>query len=237
MNVSTETPVRALAAMRRSTFKMAVFVVVMVGAVALMQWRPVRTALADAQLWRARVAAAGVWAPAIFFALSATLVALGAPRLPLAGIAGALFGFWMGGLIAWFSAALGAYATFLFARWGARDWAQRRVRLPESARTMLLHPDIWAIVILRQMPVVAFVQNTALGLTDVRDRVFWVGTLLGTLPSTVVVALIGGSVTRESWRSALGQLGAAMAILALIGLAGARRRRARGATVSPPPSA
>lgn len=223
--------------MRRSAFKMAVFVAVMLAAIALMQWPPLRTALSDAQGWRARVEAAGVWAPALFFALSAALVALGAPRLPLAGLAGALFGFWVGGLVAWLSAAVGAYATFLFARWGARDWVRRRLRLPEAARTLLLHPDVWAIVILRQMPVVAFAQNAALGLTDARHRVFWLGTLLGTLPSTVIVTLVGGSVTRESWRGALGQLGIAMAILALMGLAGARWRRARRAAAPPPASA
>lgn len=237
MDAPPETPARALAAIRRSTVRMVVFVAVMAGAVALMQWPPVRSVVADAPCWRARVEAAGVWAPAVFFVLSAALVALGAPRLPLAGLAGALFGFWVGGLVAWLSAAVGAYATFLFARWGARDWVRRRLRLPEAARALLLHPDVWAIVILRQMPIIAFVQNAALGLTEARHRVFLLGTLLGTLPSTIVVALVGGSVTRESWQGAVGQLGAAMAILALIGLAGARWRRGRRAAATPRASA
>ncbi len=214
----------AAAALRRSALKMAVFVAVAAAAVALARWTPLREAATDIQAWRARLRATGAWAPAIFFGVSAALVALGAPRLPLAAIAGALFGFRLGAPIAWLSSTLGSYATFCFARWGGRDWIRRRARLPDRARKLLLKPDAFAVALLRQMPAPAAAQNIALGLTDLKHRAFWIGTLAGTLPSTAIVALAGGSVTRESWRGALGYIAAALALLALIGLAVARRR-------------
>ena len=232
MTADLESAEEAVSALRRSARKMAVFVAVALGAVALSQWPPARAAATDLQAWRARLRAAGGGGPALYFAISAALVAIGAPRLPLAALSGALFGFRIGAPLAWLSGALGSYATFCFARWGGRDWVRRRARLPARAQALLLHPDAFAVALLRQMPVVAIVQNIALAFTDLRHRAFWIGTLAGTLPSTVVVALIGGSVTRESWRGALGYIGAAMALLALLGLTAARWRRRRAAAPS-----
>lgn len=230
METDKETTAEAVLSLRRSARKMAVFVAVAVGAVALSQWPPVRAAATDLQAWRSRLRAAGIGGAALFFAISAALVAVGAPRLPLAAISGALFGFRIGAPLAWISGTLGSYATFCFARWGGRDWVRRRARLPASAQALLLHPDAFAVALLRQMPVVAIVQNIALGFTDLRHRAFWIGTLAGTLPSTIIVTLIGGSVTRGSWRGALGYIGAAMALLALLGLAAARWRNRRASS-------
>ncbi len=217
----------AAASFRRTTLKMVVFLAVVLAA-AVLGHRVSRESLGDAARWRDGLRAVGGWAPLAYAAANAVLVALGAPRLALAAIAGALFGFWRGALIAWVSAAVGAYSTFLFARWGARDWVRRHVRMPEGARALLRQPDVWSIVLLRQMPIVAFVQNAALGLTETRHRTFWAGTLIGTLPSTLVVALVGGSITRETWREAMVYLAAAMALLALMGMSAGRLRRRRG---------
>ncbi len=234
MDADRETTDEAASALRRSTLKMAVFVAVAFGAVVLSQWPPVRTAATDFQSWRAHLRAAGGWGPAFYFAISALLVAIGVPRLPLAALCGALFGFRVGAPLAWISGTLGSYATFCFARWGGREWVRRRARLPARAQALLMHPDAVAVALLRQMPVVAMVQNIALGLTDLRHRAFWLGTLAGTLPSTIVAALAGGSVTRESWRGALAYIGGALALLALLGLAVARWRHRRMPTLERP---
>ncbi len=222
-----ETTAETVSDARRSAWKLATLVLVALTTLVLLRLTPLRDTLGDASVWHMRLRNIGAWALPAFFFLAAGLVALGAPRLALAMLAGALFGFIGGATVAWFSAALGSYVTFLFARWGARDWVRRRVRLPERARALLLRPDVWAVVLLRQMPIVAVVQNAALGLTDAPHRVFWFGTLLGTLPSTLVAALIGASVARETWRGALGHLAAAMAVLAIVGALADRWRRAK----------
>ena len=205
---------------RRAVAKLAVFLVVAAVGATLVRRMPT-----NGSAWRERMIPLGAWAPAAFALANAALVALGAPRLALAAIGGALFGGWQGGAIAWVSAAFGAYATFLFARWGAREWVRRRVRIPSRLGTLLGQPDLWAVVILRQLPIVAFVQNAALGLSEVRHRTFWAGTLIGTLPSAWIAALAGASLTQDTGRGALIYLSAAIVLLAVFGMLAGRLRR------------
>jgi uncharacterized membrane protein YdjX (TVP38/TMEM64 family) len=215
------------ASIRRSYGKRAVLVLCVGAALVLLHATPLRSLVTDIQLWKARLAAAGPLAAAGFFVASALLVAFGIPRLLMAGLAGVLFGAARGFFMAFASAVVGAYGLFLFARWGGRDWARRRLALSPRVRDLLSHPNWGSVVLFRQLPVVGLVQNAALALTELSHREFLGGTAIGILPSTLLVALIGSGAGKASLKASLTALSLSMILLGLLALGGIRWRNAR----------
>ena len=215
--------------LRSSLRKLAVLTLVMGTALLIIHTTPLKSLLSDVHAWKSQLAGAGVLAPVVFFLLSALLVAVGIPRLFLCGVAGALFGFLSGSFLSLGSAVCGSYGTFLFARWAGRKWLQRKVHLSPRVRAMLDRPNWLSVVILRQMPVVGLIQNAALGLTRIRHRGFLIGTLVGILPSTFLVALISSGAGKTSLKGYLPALTSAMILMGLLAAAVYRWMRTRRA--------
>ena len=79
---------------------------------------------------QALVSATGVWAPIVFFGLTAALIFVGAPRLIFCAIGGALFGFIGGVALSQIATLIGSLGPFLFSV-GA-DGSQRILQTPAS---------------------------------------------------------------------------------------------------------
>lgn len=193
-----ELELEAAESARTAEKKFLVMALVVAAVLALVHFTPLKHYIMDVQHWKAALDRFGFWASLLFGLASTALIAGGVPRLVFGAVAGMLFGFWEGFVIAQFSALFGSYAAFLFARWGGQQWGAKQIEKNRHLRDLLRNPSVFSVFLARQLPIAGIVPNLVLGLTPVRHRVFLVGSFLGYLPSSAMVVLIGSGLGKES---------------------------------------
>jgi len=136
-------------------------------------------------------AAESPWGPATFVGLYVVFVVVMMPGSLGTVAAGVIFGAWLGFLTALIGATIGACLAFVIARNVGREGAMAVMAERSASIDRLLEErGLLAIVVLRLLPIVPFnALNYAAGLTGLRFSVYAVGTLLGMIPGTFVVAL------------------------------------------------
>lgn len=182
---------------------------------AIFHLTPLKQYATDLYASRDKIQATGAWAPAVFLGLTTALIAVGVPRLPVCLLGGMLFGFMQGFLLGQFSSLFGSYATFVFARWGGREWVRKRIAQDGKLHKLLKHPSLFSVFLVRQLPIAGVVPNLVLGVTHVRHRIFLLGSFLGYLPSVALAALFGSGIGKQSLAHAITQI-----TLAMLGLGG-----------------
>ena len=208
-----------LGATAQETRRLLILAVIILGVVLVLHFSPLKSWLDDIRALKQHVGGYGYKAHVAFAAGSIVAIAVGIPRLVLCGLAAVLFGFIQGAMVAMTSGVLGSYGAFLLARWGGRDWAERRLAgASKRLRKILADPSIMSIFIARQLPVPGIVPNVLLGILPTRHSTFLVGTFVGYLPSTAIVALAGSSLGKESLETAIAQVSLSMAALAALSL-------------------
>ena len=203
--------------------------VVLVAAVAVVQFSPVGAVVRDVDRVRAAMGQLGSWAYPACLVGSAILVGCGFPRLVLCGVASVVLGFWWGLGLTQGGALLGYYAVFCFVRWGGGEWAiQRRPRLRAVADT-IQDQGVAGVVLARQIPLHGTLINLCLGLSRVKHRHFLIGTAIGLLPEAVPVALVSAGLVKRSAKDAVGMVGLAALVMCGVWVTGAylMRRRPR----------
>lgn len=187
--------------------------------VLVLHFTPVNHWIGDLQALKQQIGVYG-WVAYVGFSVgTVAAIALGVPRLLLCALAGTLFGFMAGGIIALISSMAGSWGAFVFARWGGRRWAENRLSAAnETLRSVLATPTITAIFVARQLPVPGILINVMLGMLPTTQRTFLIGTGLGYLPSTVIVALAGSSLGKDNLAAAITQISLAMIGLAVLTL-------------------
>lgn len=218
---------------RRLLF-LALFVAAMV---AVLHFTPLKQWLDDVQRWKQYLDQFGWMAHVAFVAGSIAAIAVGVPRLVLALVAGTLFGFVEGFVVAMASSMVGSYATFVAARRGSSDRLRERIHANESLRRLLAHPTVLHIFFVRQLPVPGMVPNVMLGLLKAPHRNFLIGTFLGYLPSNAIVTAMGSAVGKDSAADAIWQVTWGMAGLAAITLIIMLVRRRLSQEKAQPPEA
>lgn len=179
-----------------------------------LHFTPLSAWMDDVRALKQTVQSYGWKAYALFWLGSVSAIAIGVPRLALCGIAGMLFGFVGGSLVALASGVLGSYGAFLLARWSGRDWAERKLAgATDKLRAVLAKPTVGSIFVARQLPVPGILINVLIGVLPTAHSTFLLGTSLGYLPSTAIVALAGSSLGKESLGIAITQVSLAMASL------------------------
>jgi len=192
------------AASRGRLAALAVLLVAGVVVGALSSWGPLHGHDGSAMLraWLARI---GAFAPLAFAWIAACAVAAGAPRLVVAFAGGAAFGAVWGSILAQLAIVVGCVATFSVARWSGGAYARRQLarrfpRLHSGLELIGEHP-LASNLALRLSPVGnCFAVNLLLSATPMRLRGFVVGTLLGTVPETLVYALLGAGIVQAAPR-------------------------------------
>ncbi len=147
----------------------------------------------DVRLLQEQVAAAGTLGAAVFVAGYAVLVLLPAPKALLTALGGALYGLWLGALLSWVAALLGAAAAFGLGRALGREAVDRltRGRVVRADRLLSEH-GFGAVVAVRLVPVLPFTAiNYAAGLTGVRWRAYAAGSAVGIVPGSLAYAALG----------------------------------------------
>jgi uncharacterized membrane protein YdjX (TVP38/TMEM64 family) len=188
---------------------------------------------------RAEVAAAGAWAPFLFVALQAVVTITPLPRTMFTVAAGVLFGSVWGLALTITGTALAALAAYGLVRWVGGPLVARHEHRPGFAwvRARLDRSGLLAMVSLRLLPMVPFsVLNYAAGVARVRLVPYLVGTVLGVLPGTIAIVVLGDAVTSGDVNPALFAVSFAGAALGLAGATIAARRVGPAASASAAPA-
>ena len=160
-------------------------------------------ALAAGWHWRALLIQPGAveallenhpWAPLAFLGAHVVISLAFVPRTVLALAAGMVFGLWWGTLWAVLGAMLGALAGFGLVRLFGGE-RLRFLHLPTLTPWLArLERGGWrAVWAIRLLPLPATPVNYAFGLTPISWSAYSIGTLLGILPSTVIVVAWGAA--------------------------------------------
>jgi uncharacterized membrane protein YdjX (TVP38/TMEM64 family) len=169
---------------------------------------------------RRTVQSAGLWAPLLFVLLQAVVTVCPVPRTFFTVAAGVLFGSISGLLLTVTGTALAAAGAFWLARLLGGRIVERYARQPLVAwiRARLDRSGLLAMVSLRLIPAMPFsVLNYASGVSGVRFPPFVLGTVLGVLPGTVAVVVLGDAAVGGNPHPAMF---AVSLVCGLIGLAG-----------------
>jgi uncharacterized membrane protein YdjX (TVP38/TMEM64 family) len=143
---------------------------------------------------RQAVAAAGFWAPLLFVVLQGTVTAMPVPRTVFTVAAGVLFGAVGGILLAIVGTALAAATGYGLARLVGGRFVERHLSHPRMAwvRARLDRSGLLAMVSLRLIPAIPFAPlSYAAALSGVRIPPYLLGTVLGVLPGTIGVVVLG----------------------------------------------
>jgi uncharacterized membrane protein YdjX (TVP38/TMEM64 family) len=124
------------------------------------------------------------------FALTTLFLPIAAP---MTVVAGALFGFWKGVLIASFAAPLAATLAFWLSRFILRDTIQRHFGERLAAVNAGMATDgAFYLLSMRLVPVIPFfIINLVMGLTPIRTRTFYWVTQLGMLAGILIYVNAG----------------------------------------------
>ena len=176
----------------------------------------------DLPVWVARlgdwVAGLGWAGPWIFGIATALLTGIGVPRLLMTGVAAALFGFFLGLVVSLLGTLAGAYLTFALARWSGREVSLERWSGLNRFSGLFQDQGFLFVLLVRQLPVSSFYNNLLLGLTAVNNRDFFLGSLVGLLPSAIPAALIGAGLIQGDIGILLKYLLAALALMVSLAL-------------------
>ena len=173
---------------------------------------------------RARIDAAGAWAPVLFIAGYALAELVFVPALPLTLLGGLVFGPVRGTIVVSIGATLGAALAFLAARYAARGlvegWVRASPRLARIDAAVAEHG--WRILMItRLIPLFPFnLQNFAYGLTRMPFWTFVGLSWLCILPATAAFTLAGGALGESGGnpRRTLMYLGAAALLIVVVSL-------------------
>lgn len=178
---------------------------------------------------RGAVAASGIWAPVLFVLLTGAVTVAPVPRTVFTVAAGVLFGSAAGVLLAVAGTVLAAAVSFWLVRLVGARFVDRHAHRRGVAwvRARLDRRGLLAVLSLRLVPMVPFFAlNYAAGLSGVRFGPYVLGTLIGILPGTVAVVVLGDAATGGSPHPALLAVSAVCGLLGLGGAALAARRPA-----------
>jgi uncharacterized membrane protein YdjX (TVP38/TMEM64 family) len=176
---------------------------------------------------RETVQAAGIWAPLLFVALHAAIAVTPFPRTVFTVAAGVLFGSFMGIVLAVAGTTLAASIAFWLVKFVGGRFVERHAHRRGVAwvRARLDRRGLLAMVSLRLIPAVPFsVLNYAAGLSGVRFLPYVIGTVLGVLPGTIAVVVLGDAAIGGNPPPALLLVSVAGGITGLVGALIAARR-------------
>ena len=176
---------------------------------------------------RGTVRSAGLWAPLLFVLLQAVVTVVPIPRTVFTVAAGVLFGSITGLLLTVTGTALAAAGGYWLARTAGGRFVERYADRPALAwvRARLDRSGLLAMVSLRMIPALPFsVLNYASGVSGVRFLPFALGTVLGVLPGTVVVVVLGDAAVGGDPHPVMLVVSLACGALGIVGTAVAARR-------------
>ena len=135
----------------------------------------------------------------IFIIMGLVFTALGLPRQIISFLAGYAFGFAQGVGLALIATLLGCIGAFYFARFIGRKFVVQKFKEKVHRIDVFLNQNPFAMTLLiRFLPLGSnLASNLAAGVSGVRGFPFFMGSLIGYLPQTIVFALVGSGIGVE----------------------------------------
>ena len=158
----------------------------------------------------------GIFAPIIYVILYTTGTLLILPSTPLNLTGGAIFGIWWGTLWTTVAALVAAIVAFIFTRTVGRDLISKKFAGRwETIDAEIHHGGLFYMFAIRLLPIIPYgLVNFAAGLTSIRFKDYFIGTLLGTLPGVLPFVMMGAGINQLSQ----GNILPLMCALALTGI-------------------
>ena len=138
----------------------------------------------------------------LFFALVYVLwVSCLLPGSWLSMLSGFLYGTWLGSLVVFLGAFIGAHLTFYLGRTFLKEWAQKKVSNFPKVQIMekaVKREGLKVVLLTRLSPVFPFgLLNFTYGLSEVKVRDFTLG-MIGILPGTILYCSLGSLALKVS---------------------------------------
>ncbi len=160
----------------------------------------------------------GVWTPLIYIAIYVLATVLILPSTALNLTAGAIFGLWWGTLWTSIAAIIAAVVSFSFTRTVGRDVVA--LKLGRNFREMddrLQQGGLFYMFALRLLPIIPYgLVNFTAGLTSIKFRDYFLGTLLGTIPGILPFVMLGSFGLRAIQTGEILPLLGALSLIALL---------------------
>ena len=187
--VSTTPDTSLLQRVRKALPRLLLLAAVLAGIVVAVLYRD----SIDATALETWITQFGPWAPIVFFCAYVLATVLFLPGLLFTLAAGALFGPYVGTLIALIGAAVGATIAFLIARYVLADWIAART--PARVQRVIegVEDEGWRFVAMtRLIPFIPFnALNYALGLTRIRLMSYVLASIIFMAPGAAAYAYLG----------------------------------------------
>ena len=142
----------------------------------------------------------GIFAPIIYILLYTVCTLLILPSTPLNLTGGAIFGIWWGTLWTTIAALVAAIAAFAFTRTVGRELVSRKLLGRWSAVDAEIRlGGLFYMFAIRLLPIIPYgLVNFAAGLTAIKFKDYFVGTLLGTIPGVLPFVMMGAGINQLS---------------------------------------
>ena len=142
----------------------------------------------------------GIFAPIIYIFLYTVCTLLILPSTPLNLTGGAIFGIWWGTLWTTIAALVAAIAAFAFTRTVGRELVSRkRIGRWSAVDAEIRLGGLFYMFAIRLLPIIPYgLVNFAAGLTAIKFKDYFVGTLLGTIPGVLPFVMMGAGINQLS---------------------------------------
>ena len=181
----------------------------------------------DLQLWLQQM---GMWAPIFYILIYSIATICILPSTPLNLTGGAIFGSVWGTVWTSIAAILAAVLSFGFSRTIGRKLVEQKLAGKwESLDREMYQGGFFYMFAIRLLPLIPYgIVNFAAGLTSIKFRDYFFGTLLGTVPGILPFVMMGAGLTALKQGDVLPMLVALALTGMLIGAATWYRRRNLG---------
>lgn len=145
---------------------------------------------------QANLEAMGFYAPLIYIALYTFFTLLILPSTPLNLSGGAIFGVWWGTIWTSIAAIIAAVVAFYFTRTLGREIIARKLAGKwEVIDGEMRQGGLFYLFAIRLLPLIPYgLVNFAAGLTAIRFRDYFLGTILGTIPGILPFVMLGAGL-------------------------------------------
>ena len=171
----------------------------------------------------------GVWAPVLYIVVYSIATICILPSTPLNLTGGAIFGAVWGTVWTSIAAILAAVLSFVFSRTIGRKMVEQRLAGKwESIDREMQQGGFFYMFAIRLLPLIPYgIVNFAAGLTGIKFRDYFWGTVLGTVPGILPFVMMGAGLTALKQGDVFPMLVGLALTGMLVGTATWYRRRAR----------
>jgi len=185
---------------KKAVIKALILIVFIIGAILLVRLTPVKQHLTPEALGRF-LDTVGMWAPVIFILIYAAGICLFIPGTVLTGVGAALFGPYLGFVVVWIGAMIGASVAFIIGRTLGREFAASLIGGKLKKYDDAIERNGFATVLYLRLVYFPFTpMNFGMGLTKVHFWDYFSGTGLGIIVGTFIFTFFVGSL-KEVWVS------------------------------------